>query len=536
MKKLIPAYILALVICFMLFIYEPITMYANNINVFWFDFKIMIKPMLSFFMIILAVLLILYTLIYEINKKTKKPIYNVSLIISFIAFIASYIQGNYLVKNLPPLDGTIINWGGHTLDNIITLVIWIILITIYIITIKKYKYEKVINTSKYISLAIFGMLITSLATTMLTKNIYQDKLAFKMTYDNYNLASTDKNLFILLLDAVDQKMFDAELQKSENKNLFDDFTFYSDTLSGYPFTRDSIPFIFSGEWNNNEKDFSDYCNISMDNSKFIKQLEKENYTMNIYDDDLCWKTTETEKVSNIKRKTKDELTTMLFGKQEIKYALFKYLPYKLKKYSKIENMKFVNYYEQQKYYNWSNQNNYHMIDNKNIKKQENKVFNYLHLEGGHVPFDIDENLNYTENGTYEQKLAANIKIIKKYLDRLKENDVYDNSAIVILADHGYSYTGVDGRQNPILYIKVINEHHKMYTSDKQISHQDLSQAFVELIEGKTNKELFKNISDKRTRKYNWYEYTKENHMIEQQLDGKAWEQEKMIPTGKEFNR
>ena len=536
MKKLIPAYILAFIISFMLFIYEPITMYANNINDFWFDFKTMTKPMISFFMLVLITLIAIYTIIYIINKKLNKNIYNISLIISFIAFIASYIQGNYLVKNLPPLDGSIINWGGHTLDNIITLVIWIILITIYIITIKKYKYEKVINTSKYISLAIFGMLLTSLATTMLTKNIYKDKMAFKITYENYNTASTDKNLFILVLDAVDQKIFTQELEKSENKDIFNDFTFYPDTLSGYPFTRDSVPLILSGEWNNNEKDFLEYCNTSMDNSKLIKKLQKENYTINIYDEELCWKTPETEKVSNIRKKTKSELTTILFGKQEIKYALFKYLPYKLKKYSRIQDMKFEKYKEILKNYNWTNLNNYGIIEDNKIEKQENKIFNYLHIEGGHVPFNIDENLNYIENGTYEQKLSANIKIIKEYLDRLKENNVYDNSAIIIMADHGYSYTGVDGRQNPILYIKGINEHHKMYTSDKQISHQDLAQAFTELIDGKTSKELFKDITNNRTRKYNWYEYTKENHMIEQQLEGKAWELEKMIPTGKEFNR
>ena len=102
------------------------------------------------------------------------------------------------------------------------------------------------------------MLLTSLATTMLTKNIYKDKMAFKITYENYNTASTDKNLFILVLDAVDQKIFTQELEKSENKDIFNDFTFYPDTLSGYPFTRDSVPLILSGEWNNNEKDFLEW--------------------------------------------------------------------------------------------------------------------------------------------------------------------------------------------------------------------------------------------------------------------------------------
>ena len=38
--------------------------------------------------------------------------------------------------------------------------------------------------------------------------------------------------------------------------------------------------------------------------------------------------------------------------------------------------------------------------------------------------------------------------------KLKEAGVWDNSVIIVLADHGYEPTGkLEGRQNPILYIK-----------------------------------------------------------------------------------
>ena len=53
MKKLLPAYILCLAFSFMLFIYEPIMMYVNNMNDFWFNFNIMIKPVLEIIHIII---------------------------------------------------------------------------------------------------------------------------------------------------------------------------------------------------------------------------------------------------------------------------------------------------------------------------------------------------------------------------------------------------------------------------------------------------------------------------------------------------
>ena len=62
-----------------------------------------------------------------------------------------------------------------------------------------------------------------------------------------------------------------------------------------------------------------------------------------------------------------------------------------------------------------------------------------------------------------------VKIIEQF-SRLKEKGVYDNSIIIVLADHGYIEGRDDGRQNPILYIKGLNEHHKMITSPSLTSH------------------------------------------------------------------
>ena len=46
---------------------------------------------------------------------------------------------------------------------------------------------------------------------------------------------------------------------------------------------------------------------------------------------------------------------------------------------------------------------------------KSKVFKFIHLEGGHVPFNYDEELNIIENGTYEQKLTSTLKVINSYI-------------------------------------------------------------------------------------------------------------------------
>ena len=73
MKKISYPVLLTLVTLFMLFIYEPIIMYAGNIDDFWFDLY-MILP--SFFLIILVITiitgLIYYLLLKKVNNKNCK--------------------------------------------------------------------------------------------------------------------------------------------------------------------------------------------------------------------------------------------------------------------------------------------------------------------------------------------------------------------------------------------------------------------------------------------------------------------------------
>ena len=73
-KNLIPAYILAFVVSFMLYIYEPILIYSTNFNDFWFDFKAMMGVIPIYFAILFVGLSIGYTALYFINKAFSKKL------------------------------------------------------------------------------------------------------------------------------------------------------------------------------------------------------------------------------------------------------------------------------------------------------------------------------------------------------------------------------------------------------------------------------------------------------------------------------
>ncbi len=538
LSDFITTIILAFVMSFMLYIFEPIVTYSSSFNDYWFTFKTLITNNILIFVILFMCLtifsLLFYLLCYKINKKIVWTVY---LMIFFIVFVATYIQGNYLAGSLPTLDGSPIIWSNYTKMGVVSILVWLVLIILNIFLYKKFK-ENYNSIVKYTSLAIFVMLLVSLTNVLVSKKeMYADKGTFTATVDNINNLSKNKNFLILLTDCVDSRNFKELLKKDNNDDVFKDFTYYPDTLSGYGFTRDSVPFIFSGEWYEAKTSYPEHYQYVITHSKLFDLLKNNDYDINYYDDELWIFNNDTYDFKNV-RQISGKANLIPFFRQETKYILFKYLPFPLKKYSKVETMDYskckieLNKDNDGEIYNWSNLKNYELFDK--IQLQNNNYFQLVHIEGGHLPYDLNKNLESIDNGTYEDKLESTITIIDKYLTRIKESGQYDNTAIIILSDHGFSGYDYTGRQNPILFIKGFNEKHDMQISDKKVSYADLTDIYNDLIDGKKTNQLLSNITKNRTRRYLFYKnYDK---MSEQILDGHAWETEKLKDTGKKYER
>ena len=531
------AFVLAFTISFMLFIYEPITTFASNTSDFWFGFNLMIKANIIFSILVFLFISLFSACVRFISKKTKiSQIFDIFILIMNVCFVTLYIQGNYLAGKLPTLDGKPIEWSKYTGSNIISCVLFITILVINIFIYKYRKdYKKIIS---WVACAICAMLSVSLLSVVTTNpKMYREKGTYTSMNKNINKISSNKNFVILLIDMVDSKTFDEVMKETDKYDLMKDFTYFPDTLGAYPFTRESVPFIFSGKWYEAKTDIAEYSNKAFNKSKFLKKLEEEKYDINIYEQEFLWSKGNIAKMSNVEALNSD-ISLKNYFKQESKYILFKYLPYPLKKYSKIEtldynaarktNKKTKNIYIQ------NNKKVYDLLSKKEVQKDN--YFQFLHIEGGHYPWDTDENFNHKEKGTYEEKLVNSIKVLKKYLKLLKESGQYDNSVIIIMADHGNNGYDYVGRQNPILYIKGIDEHHdELKISSKKVSFIDLNDSiYYDLLKGKKSTELLQDVSNNRIRRFIWYKYV--DKMYEQTLDGHAWESDKLKNTGKEYNR
>ncbi len=123
-----------------------------------------------------------------------------------------------------------------------------------------------------------------------------------------------------------------------------------------------------------------------------------------------------------------------------------------------------------------------------------------------------------------------------YLNKLKESGVYDNSVIIVMADHGnHDYSAESYQQHPILLIKGFDERHEFQIDDSPVSFTDLSDAYSRLLDGVSGEAVFDDLPQQRNRRFLLYDIKDSSHLVEYEQTGRAEDMSTMISTGKEFN-
>ncbi len=402
------------------------------------------------------------------------------------------------------------------------------------------------------------MLSASMVASVLASGVLKinsDGIYVSATSKNINKYSSEDNFIILLLDSVDSTVFNqAMTDYPELAKSLKDFTYYKDTMSMHPYTTESVPLILTGESFQNQDAYKRYYINAYKNSKLLSDLYNNDYEVNIYDSEFVFNDYDALKVDNVinDKRLKDINSggnNYMF--EIMRYSAFKYLPYTLKYLANIEYLNFDFFSSKSEDYSDGNIATYSWDNGKFIKNLKNEItltegknFKFIHLMGSHVPYCVNKDFvfNTKQIFPYSYEVEVSLMIINNYINYLKENNIYDNSKIIIMSDHGANPDSkvveeIRGRQNPILFIKGKNEtHKKMIVSDKKISFIDLADMYQDLIDNKESKDLFPNIGTERKRKYLLYSFSNKKEMVEQETEGSAWETDKLIDTGTVYKR
>ena len=472
-KKLLIASCLIITILSGLFI--PSSLINSSIS----DFKNHLILIINNFSISIGIFLFYPIFLYALfSSKVKNYL---ALMFSFLAILfvldTFVLSGNYSNINSDFIFDNVNSIAPSFKDIIINILIISVSLVFISIMIIKYKCSILINIYSIISLVL---IISSIFYTYGILN-YNDNKITKKIADNekiFNLSKKGNNIFVIILDrAVSTYWLDAFNRFDNYKDIFDGFVLYPNTVS-YNYNTITIASLYGGydylpyEISTNKK----YNLTNVHNKALLMlpfALEKFNYKSYIFEPVYANMSFEGDLTifndfTNIKAYNKDYIydysinkytnennihTDNLDNDKLIRFSFFRMIPVWFRQTLYSGSRWFIN---KNNTMNTSIEN-YAILDSiKDLINIEEKGNNYniLHNNTTHEPHYFLPSLIPTVNSNYidtnDLKIykdtnsvkhfyanAASMKSVAKIIDFLKQNDIYNNTKIIIISDHGY---------------------------------------------------------------------------------------------------
>lgn len=497
--------LLGIAFSFMLTVFAPLDAYFSNQSEFWFDLKQLIPILLTVFIILLLIMLGVFWII----NKTKAAL----LIYGFFTctFLYFYIQGNYIPRNYGVLNGVDINWGEYPLYAIASIILFIVCISLWLILIFKLR-DKIFKIGKISSVFIILIQIATIGTLFIQNNVINKQERNNVVVTDkeiYNL-SKNNNIIVFILDSFDSNVM-KEMLASQNgekyKSIFEDFTYYPDTLGAYPTTKGSLPFILTGIWYENDKTYSQYIKDAYINNKIYNAFTENNYSLGVYTSNL-FVNPDSDMYVNIEEGSYVIKNYTSFVGKLYNLVAFNYMPHQLKKlfYTDTEMFETLKTYTSGSYSLEDKEFYDNLLDSGLSVGDDTNCFKLYHLAGVHPPYTYDENFISDKNKAYDRydEAAGCFTMLQMYMDQLKKKGIYDDTTIIVMADHGYTNLC----QNPLFMIKNVNENHEFKVSEAAMSWEYLSDIFISLASQKTVDDIYiSNLNTKNPQRryllYSW---------------------------------
>ena len=489
LKKFNAAVIFSAFGLFTLLFFAPLEVYLGNLS----DFQISI----DLAVLILAAVALMATVVFSVLISLL-PV-KVLKIVNFSIFgvsVCYYVQSLFLNGAMSILTGEKldISLSIKILNTIIWLVIVSVVFTAWAFFKKKRKEKGFITATKFFAIALIVMQLTG----FLSMYLKSDKTANEAKTAYYSIegqleVSNKNNVIYFVVDHSDTKIVNEALK--EDPTMFEDFkgfTYYADNVFTHSRSFPAITYMLSGEKFYFDHNYVDYVNNSVKNSNFLKSIDAMGTDIRLYTDPRFAGTKSKELVDNCKTATNSlsDVNIKGFVCQSIKISAFRGMPYIFKSRFAYDtdtvNDKSI--IRRNDYAPISNDPVFYstiLSEKVSVNEDYSSAFRFYHMFGSHPGAVINENGEYEQNVTLQQALRGDLKIIKTYLEQLKEMGAYDNSTIIITADHG-EFNGYLGQpQTCLLLVKErgADSSKPMKTSYAPVCQEDLFATVIKAFGG-----------------------------------------------------
>ena len=431
--------------------------------------------------------------------------------------LISWVQAMFLNTVIFDVNGHSIEWSNYSGLTKINLAVWALVVValhvIYVILTEKYKFNGV---TLWISAPLVMIQLVAVISLLITTNPNPDSQWIFEGSDELKIGK-EENVLVFILDAFGQVSLENAIEKDPDMiEPLHDFTMYTDVNSTYNGTFPSVTYMFSGIHvpDENGFDVDEWLNgvcASEEYNSFFDVVHNQGYKISYYnfDTELFGKYANVEgrfdNVASIVSKVKYGRLLYIITKM----SCYRYAPYVVKPLLETDTAEFFggNIFYSDKW-SWPLGRNCEIYDgllNEGLSFSENdNEIKVMHTLGLHQPYTTDRNCREIEKGNIEDNIYGIKLMIDEYLEQLKALGKYDDSTIVITADHGGGTSKED--ISPILLIKRPGESHEHITkSDIPVDSKDFRPSVLEGIGYEHYSDfglsVFENNGDKRNRVY-----------------------------------
>lgn len=523
LKQYISLYLIVIFCGITICIYAPYDMYLANRSEFWFSlYNFWWMP------IVFGIAAILCGILVGLLLKRWPILERIYESAVFGVALCLYLQGSFLNLDVGVANGSAVDWDQYRSKMLLNVLIWaVIIVGVIVAAIKKWDIcRKVIMC---ISMFFSATQLISFVF-LLIMNVEEFTVRPDTTFlskEGLFEVSEEENIIVFLMDAFDDSYMKEIIE--EEPAVVDElegFIYFSNNTGSYPSTLYAAQYLLSGYYNLNEAPFSQWRAQLDDKPMYWDDLDEAGWDYYIYEDSSLEVPTRiykaAENYSNVPLKIGNYFS---FVHDLYQFVACRYFPDIVKPYIWLDGSEFADSrvpeygeYEAFSYYNADFLED--MASNPVIAKEDGKFFKFIHLEGCHGPNRLNENGEIQEEPVSEKESAKGcLKIIENLLRQMKKLGCYDNSAVIIMADHGYSKDGV--LTNPVFLVKPQNASGSLQISNAPVSHKDYPATLMALagedeMVAKYGESVF-DIGEGETRERFFYQYYYENELKDNTL-------------------
>lgn len=361
--------------------------------------------------------------------------------------VAAYLQFGFLNADYGELNGASIDWSAFRTEGYISAGAWLVCIAVPVV-LTLWKRTQTQKALRFVApgFAAFQALILIL-TGFTAKPPATD---FVLTYDNVFSVSQDSNTIVFVLDSWDGAVFSNWLQEDPERVAgLDGFTFFDNAVSGGAPTYLGLPTLLTGSPYKADRPVEDYMEEAYAQSELFRSFADNNVDARILTSSKYLSNKTALDVDNAERSTFAISSGPGYARTLYRFSFFSCMPQLLKQNFWLYTGEFSRYLtkvdsasgeDAQAYISSSSQSDldfYMRLRETELSTVGKKVFRLYHLFGVHSPWTMDENQRIgLEATSYERQMEGVLKIVKAYLQKLKDLGLYESSTIILCGDHG----------------------------------------------------------------------------------------------------